>query len=64
VVERMRQEVRRRLAAAVIVGMLTLGAPASRPVTLTAPPAVVRVQAASVGAQVWRELFPHRSLPN
>ena len=63
-IERVRCEVRRRLAAGVIVGLLTLGTPTRRPLTFTTPPAVVRVQSSSVGAQMWRELFPHRPLPN
>ncbi len=54
----------RRLATAVVVGMLTLGAPALRPVTLATPPAVVRVQVRSAGVEAWCALFPDRPAPN
>ncbi len=54
----------RRLATAVLVGMLTFGEPMRRPFTLTMPPAVVRVQVSSAGAEAWRAAFPNRPLPN
>jgi hypothetical protein len=64
VIERLRSGARRRLAAAVIVGMLTLSSPAQRPGPFRTPPAVVRVQSVAVGAQVWHDLFPYRAPPN
>ena len=54
----------RSLATAVVVGMLTLGAPMPRPIDLATPPAVVRVQLTSAGAEAWRALFPDRLAPN
>ncbi len=56
--------VQRRLATAVIVGMLAFGTPMRRPLTFTMPPAVVRVQVCSPGAEAWRAFFPDRPLPN
>lgn len=58
------RSLQQRLAAAVVIGMLTFGAPMPRPVTLTMPPAVVRVQVCSPGAEAWRAFFPDRPLPN
>lgn len=60
----MTTNLQRRLATAVVVGMLTFGAPMPRPVTLTTPPAVVRVQVGSAGADAWRALFPDRPILN
>jgi len=54
----------RSLATAVVVGMLTLGAPMPRPLNLATPPAVVRVQLRSAGAEAWHALFPDRLAPN
>lgn len=60
----MTETLQRRLATAVVVGLLTFGSPVPRPVTLTSPPAVVRVQLRSPGAEAWRALFPDRLAPN
>lgn len=60
----MTTNLQRRLATAVLVGMLTFGEPMRRPFTLTMPPAVVRVQVSSAGAEAWRAAFPNRPLPN
>jgi hypothetical protein len=54
----------RRLATAALVGMLTFGAPVPRPFTLTMPPALVRVQRSSAGAEAWQASFPDRPPPN
>ena len=35
-----------------------------RPIDLATPPAVVRVQLTSAGAEAWRALFPDRLAPN
>jgi hypothetical protein len=56
--------VQRRMTVAAVVGLLTFGAPAPRAVTLAGPPAVVRVQVSSPGAEAWRALFPARPAPN
>jgi hypothetical protein len=60
----MTTSVQRRLATVVLVGMLAFGTPVRRPVTLTMPPAVVRVQTTSAGAEAWRGIFPERPAPN
>jgi len=60
----MTTNLQRRLATVFLVGMLTFGEPMRRPITLTMPPAVVRVQVSSAGAEAWRAAFPNRPLPN
>jgi len=60
----MTTNLQRRLATAVLVGMLTFGEPRRRPIALSVPPAVVRVQVSSAGAEAWRAAFPNRPLPN
>lgn len=64
VARRLRAQVRRRLATAVVVGMLTIGAPPPRPFDTSPPPAIVRVIDVRPGALAWRELFPQRRPPN
>jgi hypothetical protein len=59
-----RLPLRHRLAAVVVVGLLTFGSPAPRPVPLLAPPAIVRLQPTSAAAARWRELVPQRASPN
>jgi hypothetical protein len=60
----MTTDLRRRLATAVVVGLLAFGTPMRRPVTLMMPPAVVRLQTSTAGAEAWRDFFPERPLPN
>jgi hypothetical protein len=59
-----RLPLRHRLAAVVVVGLLTFGSPAPRAVPLVAPPAIVRLETASAAAARWRELVPRRAAPN
>jgi hypothetical protein len=64
VIASMTTDLRRRLATAVVVGLLAFGTPMRRPVTMMMPPAVVRLQTSTAGAEAWRAFFPQRPLPN
>lgn len=52
------ESVQRRIATAILIGLLAFGAPPPRSILLRPPPALVRVQQnPSPGAVAWEEFF-------